>query len=464
MLTNDRNDMEDALASLFIAASTSILQRLRELDLPLTVPVVQTTIKRKKNNTNEISGSSYVSQKNILGNVPLHQLAPLLTPNIIDSISRCASGLVEFAESNLPFWSPFESHGWILTTSMAEVVLPPVDYKTDDVGWTTRHLLLPALYAHLLALPNMDSANLETARHFAKEVLEVAVASDLSYLVTVPLSGLKIHALYITPPTDSNATIRQLTEDEQGSLSDEWGITTSTGLGIHDIPLVELQLSVSAPRHAQYSDPDIRENLARWLCAFQLLGYQPSGHSAKLRANPRWVEPMTLGVPLTIPSRTRKWSTLSDTAFAKVQTIAEKLGQYHINKPDSVNDLALHRFCSGLARENPADSILDFVIALESLFLPYDKNTRNGDLGYRFRIHGAHYIAKTKSDRSTVVKELRDLYNIRSRLVHGEKYPTPSQIEDTRNIAQDFARRGLLRAVNEGFPDVDTFNKKLLGT
>jgi len=87
----------------------------------------------------------------------------------------------------------------------------------------------------------------------------------------------------------------------------------------------------------------------------------------------------------------RPWLTASDLR-AVVET-AGMLERYDLDRPKSSQDLALHRFVAGIARQNATDAILDFTIALEALLLPYDRNARRGDLGYRFHIHGAHYLA-----------------------------------------------------------------------
>lgn len=155
---------------------------------------------------------------------------------------------------------------------------------------------------------------------------------------------------------------------------------------------------------------------------------------------------------------------------------AQRLAQHKIMQPQSPQDLALHRFFAGEARRgvtdflpgvadrNAADAVLDFTIALEALLLPYDENARHGDLGYRFRIHGAHFISGDVGDRPAMARKLSAIYAARSRLVHGGQYPTSEEIKAVRDDARDLARRGLLRAVREGFPDAAAFNRMILGT
>jgi hypothetical protein len=108
--------------------------------------------------------------------------------------------------------------------------------------------------------------------------------------------------------------------------------------------------------------------------------------------------------------------------------------------------------------------VLDFTIALEALLLPYDEKARHGDLGYRFRMHGAHFLADETAQRAGLARKLGGIYEVRSRLVHGGKYPSLDEIQTTRGDARELARRGLLRAVHDGFPTAGAFNQMVLGT
>jgi hypothetical protein len=96
--------------------------------------------------------------------------------------------------------------------------------------------------------------------------------------------------------------------------------------------------------------------------------------------------------------------------------------------------------------------------------LPYDENARHGDLGYRFRMHGAHYLANDPVQRAALARRLSRIYEMRSRLVHGGKYPSLDEIKTARDDARELARRGLLRAVQQEFPTAEAFNQMILGT
>lgn len=455
--------LNNDLASLFLTASEALVRRLAELGVPLTMPNVQASISRDKQDPSAWKSCNYEVQQNTLahqGNA-LFNVMPLLTPEVSAMVARCAQELVADPESKLPFWSPFEGNGRLLISSPES----SADYATDAADWTSRHLLLPALHSHLAALPSLDNVTPGDAQAFAEDVLRVAAANQLYYRVSVPIAGLDIAARSDPVSLGRDVIIRRLSEDEQGRIFRDWGIGSSISgpVAFTALPLVALQMDIFTPRGSQYEYADVNEGIARWLCVLQLCGYSVAGAFAAFGPYPRWVLPIHMNIPLTLARQPRKWSTLSNAGTRKVVSVQKKLLQYHIAEPTSEHDLALHRFHIGLARLNPVDSVLDHVIALESLLLPYDENARHGDLSYRFRVHGAYYIGKAKNRREAVAKQLTDLYGLRSRLVHGNKYPTKAEIDTGRSVAEDLARRGLLRAVDEGFPTAVTFKKTVLG-
>jgi hypothetical protein len=112
--------------------------------------------------------------------------------------------------------------------------------------------------------------------------------------------------------------------------------------------------------------------------------------------------------------------------------------------------------------EDAADALVDFVIALEALLLPYDEQTRRSEMTYRFRMHGAHFISSMPIERREIYQQLGSLYEIRSRLVHGAKYPSANDVQSAQRAARGLAARGLLKAVQVGF-NVAHFQRALLG-
>ena len=69
------------------------------------------------------------------------------------------------------------------------------------------------------------------------------------------------------------------------------------------------------------------------------------------------------------------------------------------------------------ARMRHEDALVDLVIGLEALLGTSDERT---ELGYRFRVRGAVVLSPDRHKRRDAMKKLQQLYNLRSRVVHGE--------------------------------------------
>jgi hypothetical protein len=468
MLPDANVNIQDSLATLFAAARADTARRLHELGLPSVVSEPQITVNRDEINPDNWIGGEIIVRKNILvsENAPLFRLAPLLSNDVVSSVRECASSLVELDDSNLPFFSPLAGADWILTTSIEDYRTSREYYRTsiaagyeaDPVEWTSRNLLLPALLEHLKRLPNVRAVSKKAAQSFAADVLQVATAADLEYLLSIPLAGITTKSRIASAQGD--AILRRLTKIEEGSLLSDWGIITDNFIP-PALPLVSLDIIVRTDRQAQ--NPDVRETISKWLCGLFLAGYNPAGYRARLQSHPNWRMAGVSHIPVTLPLQPPGSSGMTTTRFRKVLETVQQLAPYTISDPRSEHDLALHRYQSGVARTNHVDGILDFAIALESLLLPYDEDARRGDLTYRFRIHGGYFLAKTKSERTQVARQLTDLYSLRSRLVHGGHYPTPADIDSGWITAKDLARRGLYRAITERFPSAATFRTMILG-
>ncbi|MGW4059730.1 hypothetical protein ACWEGE_15700 [Amycolatopsis sp. NPDC004747] len=464
MSASTREEVFDNLKSLFEMAKSAARQRIADVSWPSTVPTDQLLIKRDSN-PGTWKSKWHQAQRNVLApssGLPTHNLWPVLDEQTTAQAMKCAACIATMTGRNLPFWSPFgATSGAFLARPLSEGYPDYREYADDPTEWVLYRVVFPALNYHLGTLPSVDSANESAAEEFANDILRLVEQPNLTYQVSVPLSGLSISEEGDTPLTTGRATIRKLSELEQGDLFQAWGMSSVLGGVSLTLPMVILEAQVNTPRDAE--PPDTRNLLDRWLCAFHLHGYSISGGASKFEGLPKWRMSTSNHTPIAKNSAPEKWSSLDLSDLQSLLQTVTQLGKYNLVTPASPQDLALHRFYSGAARRNPADAILDFVIALESLLLPYDESARHGDLGYRFQIHGAHYLSEKPSDRVNLAKKLTALYGLRSRLVHGGKYPTPAEISSGKQVADELARLGLRRALREGFPTAATLKQMALG-
>src|SRR5262249_51789766 len=113
------------------------------------------------------------------------------------------------------------------------------------------------------------------------------------------------------------------------------------------------------------------------------------------------------------------------------------------NSFDSLMQSKLHylqvpfkRLGSGGMRTEVEDALVDYVIGLEALLGTVNERT---ELAYRFRIRGAVLLATKRSQRGDQVRALRRLYDLRSRVVHGQAV-SREEFEQSLPIAEHALR------------------------
>lgn len=103
---------------------------------------------------------------------------------------------------------------------------------------------------------------------------------------------------------------------------------------------------------------------------------------------------------------------------------------------DRVLATAVDRFILGLKQgehhpnrvnEPHWDKIVDYVIAMETLFLTVNGSSGDGELSYRFRLNGSSLLSRaTGEDVRHIFHALKHLYKLRSSVVHGSADSTIS--------------------------------------
>ncbi|MFE2704531.1 MULTISPECIES: hypothetical protein [Streptomyces] len=455
--------VREQLAALFLDSCKAATAKLTDAGVSLAFTQPRTHVVRSGENHDWETQRRW-AEGNILrlrGKM-IEPAAPLLGNELVHNADECAAGLLAL-EGNTLLLNPtfFPPGGWPLTRLVQGDEAAVRD--EEPVRWVREVVLLPALLEHMQALPQVDQAEPQHAKWFSNEVVRVATTETASYRVSVPLSGIDIQTLDGAPLQWENVTIRYLSDLEQGDHFDEVGTRPSSLMALFNAPpLVVLECIEKYPRNEQMP-LTLPRRVRSMMAALQLYGFELAGHSAKIESVPKWLS-FGAGLPhLGLPGAPPNWRVLTPEAFVGVAATARCLERWNIDQPKSTHDLALHRFCSGVARTNDTDAVLDFTIALESLLLPYDANARHSELSYRFRLHGAYYLTDEPSQRQEMSKTLNALYTMRSRLVHGGKYPTAEEIRATRQSARELAQRGLMQAVHGGFPTANSFTRMALG-
>jgi len=382
---------------------------------------------------------------------------------MIENFYQCATLIGDSASATLPFTAYLGARVWPMIESFDASLYrrEPPDFATERRRWVALAILHRALYWHIASLPSAEDADRQAAVAFAEEVVRVAHDDRLRYRIVVPLDGIDIAGGEEAVLTEGAISLSRLSDVDQGKWFEKLTTVHRPGWTHLAAPRVTLEISYSGPRDGNAGiSPTLVGPL---IAAMQLHGYSLAGVAAAQYSDPEWVGGDSL-TPLLLPAHSSAVRALTRDDLRAVVATAERLGDHSIAHPRSPRDVALRRYTTGAARGDPADAVLDFAIALEVLLLPDDPEAGQGNLSYRFRVHGAHYLADSAAERRDVFRRLRDIYNTRSGLVHGGHYPSPAEIAAARDSARDLAARGLLRAVSEGFPSAADFNEMLLGS
>ena len=124
------------------------------------------------------------------------------------------------------------------------------------------------------------------------------------------------------------------------------------------------------------------------------------------------------------------WETKAFVSFwRKFCRIMETEGHYL--------EIPVRRMRTAGTRAERADALVDCVVGLEALLATESERT---ELAYRFRIRGSVLLSDKRSERKEHVDTLRDLYDLRSRLVHGSRVPA-RDLEKYLPLAENALRK-----------------------
>jgi hypothetical protein len=110
-------------------------------------------------------------------------------------------------------------------------------------------------------------------------------------------------------------------------------------------------------------------------------------------------------------------------------------------------ETSFQRFELSYDRTDPEDRIIDYWVALESLFLPDDDR----ELGRAASQRLAFFIEESGPERSAIYRNAKKSYGFRSDVVHGNAYD-PAEVEELANLTEGYLRRALMICLETNSP------------
>ena len=113
--------------------------------------------------------------------------------------------------------------------------------------------------------------------------------------------------------------------------------------------------------------------------------------------------------------------------------------------------IPIDRWAKAMAEDNPIDQIIDLGISLECLYVPDSQ----GEVSFRFALHGAWHLGKEKAERQALRKELRQIYDARSDVVHtgrlrGPRAKATFDVSQLVTRAQELCWQGITSVIEAG--------------
>ncbi|NOT09432.1 MAG: hypothetical protein HOP28_14675 [Gemmatimonadales bacterium] len=130
----------------------------------------------------------------------------------------------------------------------------------------------------------------------------------------------------------------------------------------------------------------------------------------------------------------------------------------------SLSDISTHRILSMMRRNaEHVDAFIDAVIVWENLFGLGDSQ----ELSYRVSVNMAFVLADHPAERVALQREIKLLYNLRSRVVHGGEHLDGLKAHNTRLRAHELTLASLRKLLNS-YPSLlgakpDAFTALILG-
>lgn len=146
---------------------------------------------------------------------------------------------------------------------------------------------------------------------------------------------------------------------------------------------------------------------------------------------------------------------VSPTEFRAIVDLAHQIPKFG-EAEGSGRDVVLFRVLRGCGMQWQESGFLDFAIALEAALLGGIEN----ELAHRFRLYGALYLGQERDPLGTFNK-LRNIYNVRSKLVHGGRVKADDRAAAEHDAA-DLAKTVTRKAVLDGWPDRSVLDEAAL--
>lgn len=321
--------------------------------------------------------------------------------------------------------------------------------------------LAPLAIHYIKSLSDLGTPDLELLEKLSEELDALINSSQVVSVAQLVISGIVPSGTF----QHRNVTLRELSEHEKGLI---WQLRSSTwqpqpNIRSDLIPPMEFSHfmpdAVLVVKHMcpQRPCPHTGVLVNRVALAFFLKDCPLSGSGVLTTGEvPAWATKTHSSGPYPLAEKylpTRK--LVSEDGFRSIIDLAFKIPDF-TSLQETTRGIVLYRALRGFGAKWNESAFLDFAIALEGALLSGIRN----ELSYRFSLYGALFLQDELDPRETF-KRLKNIYEVRSSLVHGSQVVEPDR-KLAESDAADLTKRILLRSIEMGWPNWKDLNERAL--
>jgi hypothetical protein len=278
--------------------------------------------------------------------------------------------------------------------------------------------------------------------------------TSISFVVLAPLEGLRLGSAPI--PLGPDVEIDKMTDEEivrclaLGLLSGPFGPRPMIDIKSHAAVRVrfrmEKKVGLEPPPSLEEAFRVQRAAFQRAMTVLHALRIFKDGRvsvPALLRFSPDWPVQDSTYWEYSNPGP-RPWANDYALSSGETHEFSELWRHFEEVTAKGVLANAVRRFSYASDRARDDDSLVDLMIAAESIFLadvarPEDR----GELRYRLALRAAFFIESPEFSRREIFKHMKRAYDVRSAIVHGGSEPDPNLLKSPKGAAlslQDFTK------------------------
>jgi len=276
---------------------------------------------------------------------------------------------------------------------------------------------------------NFDENIFNSVYHEAESYFH---SKELNFMANAPLQNFECEMDNIN--LENNLRIRKLTKEEFSELC----VNAKNGIGA-SLPFrvaINIEYQIEMPYSIQkgepISDQEPKEIFDKLISALRLFKAGSVGYTILKSKSLSW-QPM-MGTKIrsgifykTLIGDKYKLTSQECKKFEKFWSLYQK---HDFNQNESIKFIviAIKRFDYTYEREKAEDKLIDFIIALEALFL---KEEEKSELTYKLAIRMATFLGDNKKEKQQIFSDVKNAYNVRSKIIHGS-----SKIKSEKLISQ----------------------------